>query len=237
MKKILFLMVGFLLSSSIWADVRLEPLLNKITLQLQAEQWVTTKTALVDVSVNASVTDQGIEKIQAEVMQKLNQLSNKSEWHVATFDRQQDSSGLESIQITAQARLPQTELSHLRNQAKSISIPGEKFTVDNIQFTPNNDELRLANITLRNNLYQQAKAEVDTLNKIYPEQKYYLHQIDFMVMSPPVMPMPMVQSNVAMGKSTLSRAVTPLSVGNKIQLQAAVIIASLPDFFVQKLTH
>ncbi len=225
-------MLGLLFSFPAWADVQLDALLNKITLQMQAEQWVTTKTALVNVGINAAVTDQGIEKIQADVMQKLNQLSNQGEWHVVTFNRQLDSSGLESIQIVAQARLPQSELINLRTKAKSISKPGETFTIDNIQFSPSDDELRQANITLRNNLYQQAKSEVDALNKIYPDQKYYLHQIDFSY-SPPVEPMAMAQNTALMARA----AARPLSVGNKVQLQAMVVIASLPDAIVQKLAH
>src|SRR5262245_12903757 len=134
MKKLLFLTLTFL-SFPAWSDIQLGDIQNKITLQLQAEQWVTTKTALVNVGVNAAVTDQGIDKVQTDVMQKLNQLSDKGEWHILTFNRQLDSSGLESIQITAQARLPQSELANLRNKAKSISKPGETFTIDNIQFT------------------------------------------------------------------------------------------------------
>jgi hypothetical protein len=231
MKKIVLLIVSLILSLPVWADVQLEPLLNKITLQLQAEQWVTTKTALVTVGINAAVTDQGIDKLQAEVMQKLNQLSNKGEWHVMTFNRQLDNSGLESIQMTTQARLPQTDLANLRNKAKSISKPGETLTIDNIQFTPSEDELRQANITLRNNLYQQAKAEVDVLNKMYPDQKYYLHQINFI--STPIEPMPMAANNMMMAKA--STRTTPLSVGNKMQIQATVVIASIPDLIAQKL--
>jgi len=235
MKKLCYLITGLIIALPVWADNDLEPLLNKVTLQLQTEQWVTTKTALVGVSVNAAVTAQGIDQVQADVMQKLNQLSSKGEWHIVSFNRQQDSSGLESIQIIAQARLPQSELSSLRNIAKSVSKPGETFTVDNIQFNPSEDEMRQANISLRNNIYAQAKAEVDALNKVYPEQKYYLHQIDFNFM-PPVEPVPMAQSTMLMAKS-VRMAAAPLAVGNKAQMQANVVLASMPDQLAQKLAH
>jgi predicted secreted protein len=226
-----------LLSSSIWADIQLAPLLNKISLQLQAEQWVTTKTALVTVGINAAVADKGIDKIQAEVMQKLNQLSNKSPWHVLSFNRQLDSSGLENIQISAESRLPQTELAGLRNKAKAISKPGENFTIDNIQFTPSDEELKRANIDLRHNLYQQVKEELDAINKMYPEQKYYIHQINFNS-GTPIEPMPLANNNLMMAKTAVERT-TPLSIGNKMQIQATVIIASLPDLNIigQKLLH
>src|SRR5690348_10953477 len=134
MKQIYLFIIAVLFAQSVWADISIDPLLNKISLQLQTEQWVTTKTALVNVGVNAAVSDQGIVNVQNDVMQKLNQLSNKGEWHVVSFNRQQDASGLESIQIVAQARLPQTELGNLRDKAKAISKPGETFTIDNVQF-------------------------------------------------------------------------------------------------------
>lgn len=231
MKKIFLLLLGMICSLSAFADVNLEPLLDKVTLQLQSEQWVTTKTALVNVAVNASVTDQGIDKIQMDVMQKLNQLSDKGEWHIVSFNRQEDKSGLESVQIAAEARLPQGELANLRNKAKAISKPGVTFTIDSVQFTPSDDEIRQANTFLRNNLYQQAKAEMDTLNKIYIDQKYYLHQIDFMATLPPPMP----AQNMMKMASVAPAPYSPLSVGNKIQMQATVTLASMPNVLVQKL--
>lgn len=235
MKKIAGIALGLLFSLPVWADVNLEPLLDKVTLSLQGEQWVTTKTALVDVGVNAAVTDQGIEKVQANVLDKLNQLSDKSEWHILSYNRQLDKSGLENVQIYAQARLPQTELANLRNKAKTISKPGETYTIDNVQFTPSEDEFRAANASLRNNIYQQAKAEVDVLNKAYPDQKYSIHQIDF-TNSAPIRPMPMAE-NMMMTKMAAAPAAAPLSVGNKVYIQANVVLASMPSQVAQKLTH
>lgn len=234
MRKLLFLIAGlFIISPALAQDTSLEPLLNKITLQLHAEQWLTTKTALVDVGINAAVSDQGIEKIQNEVMQKLKQFSSAAEWHIISFDRQLDKSGLETIQITAQARLQQSELGNLRDKAKSISKPGETYTIDNVQFTPSEEEIRQANNSIRANIYQQAKAEIDAINKVYPDQKYYLHQIDFTSPSPivPTAARP-VYMKVAGAANVPS---VPLSVGNKAETTAFVVIAAIPDQVVQKL--
>lgn len=235
MSKYLFLVITCLLGTAAWADESLAPLMNQVSLQLNAEQWVTSQSALVNVGVNAAVTNQGIEAIQTEVMQKLSQLSNLGEWHVLAFNRELDKSGLEAIQITAQARLPQTALGNLRDKAKAISKPGETFTIDNVQFVPSENEIRQANNQLRANIYQQAKTEVDALNKAYPEQKYYLH---FIVFNPPpeVMPMP---ANVMMSRAAVSGAhmAPPLNVGNKLELRAAVVLASMPAIVTQKLTQ
>ncbi len=229
MKKTTLFIFSMMFSLSGWA-ADYSQLLNKITLQLNSQQWITTKTALVSVAVNASVTGQGIEKVQTDVMQKLNQLAT-GDWHILSFDRQQDKSGLESVQIMAQARLEQSNLGNLRDKAKSVSKPGETFTIDSVQFTPSDAEIQQANISLRNNIYQQAKVELDSLNKIYPDQKYYLYQINFVMQ--PVMPV----ANMMIEKVASASAMSPpLAVGNKQELQAMVVFAAMPDV-MQKLVH
>lgn len=231
MIRICYLILVSLLASSVWAGVPVDRLLNKISFQLNAEQWVTTKSALVNVRVNAAVSDQGIENVQANVLNRLSQIADKTDWHILSLERQLDKSGLENIQIIAQARLDQSALINLRNKAKAISKAGETYTIDSVQFIPSEEEFRAANAALRNNLYQQAKVEIDAINKMYPEQKYYLHQIEFFAVSNA--PQPMAIQEIA----TMNRtAAPPLMVGNKSTLQANVVAAAMPDV-VQKLVH
>lgn len=233
MKRCYLLICLLLLSCTAMATTDLSTLLNKVILQLHTEQWVTTQTALVNVSVNAAVADQGIEKIQNNVLGKLAQLASKGEWHIIALNREQDKSGLESIQIIAQARLAQTDLNGLRDKAKALSKPGETFVIDEVQFTPSEAEIRAANVAMRAQLYQQAKAEIDELNKIYPDQKYYLYQINFNNVS--MAPVPMMQASMSMAK--MNREVSdasPIAVGNKVELYATVIIAAMPTQLMQQ---
>lgn len=233
MKKYSLALAALFLSIPAFAHDSLEPLLNKVSLQLSAEQQVTTKTALVTVMVNAAVNTQGIENLQNEVMNVLNKIA-KADWQLLSFDRQADRSGLESIQITAQARMAQSDLAGLRDKVKAVSKAGETFTLDNVQFVPSEEEIKQASIGLRTNIYNQAKSEIENLNKIYPDQKYYLHQIDLLV-PPPVMPM----QNTMMKMAAVSAAMPApaLVVGNKVRMQATVVLASMPDVLTQKLTH
>jgi hypothetical protein len=100
-RKLIFLasLVG---ASSIYAGSN-EFLLNTVRLQFNAQKWVTTQTALVNVSVDTTVQSQGIDKAQASVMDHLKKLSATAEWHLVSLDRSEDKSGLETIQIRAQA--------------------------------------------------------------------------------------------------------------------------------------
>lgn len=227
MRTYLLVLCCCLVWTPVWAD-SLELLLNKVTLQLNAEQWVSTKTALVSIGINASVSDAGIEKIQNQVLEKLKRLSSKADWHLVSFDRTLDKSGLEHLQITAEARLENNELGGLRDKVKEISKPGETYTIDNLQFTPSEDENREANNNLRNTIYQQAKAELERLNKVYPEQKYYLHDINFLsnITSYPAAKMLYGSANDNLGAVARS---APLSVGDKLRIVATVVLATVPD--------
>lgn len=230
MNKVIICLLGMMLVAPAWADSDLSTLLNKVSLQLKSEKWVTTKTADVFVGVNASVSDAGIEKIQNQVLGQLQQLSALGEWHIVSYNRQQDKSGLESIQISAEARLPQTELPALRGKAKAISKPGATFTIDDVQFTPSDDEMTQANVALRSLIYQQAKAEIDILNKMYPDQKYYIYRIEFNIM-PVVMPMAMYSKSMNVAAAAVA---APLNVGNKVDMMANVTLASMPDVLAKK---
>lgn len=215
-----------------WSATNVEALLNNVTLRMNAEQWVTTKTALVTIGINVSVSDNDLGKAQSHIMDKLNQL-NKADWHILSFDRSQDQSGLEKIQASAQVRLPDNALAGLRDKAKEISKPGETFTLDNVQFVPTEDEVRSASAVLRNNIYQQAKTELDQLNKLYPDQKYYIHQINFMS---EVAPAPM-QAKMNAVSFAATGANAALDVGDKLRISAVVTLSAAPNADVVKLVH
>jgi hypothetical protein len=231
MKKLFLICSAMLMLTDVWADGDPSNMLDKVSFQLKAEKWVTTKTADVFVGINAAVADAGIEKIQNQVLAQLAQLSSQGEWHIISYTRQQDKSGLESIQISAEARLPQSDLATIRSKAKAISKPGNTYTVDDVQFTPSEDEITQANVLLRSSIYQQAKTEIDILNKQFPDQKYNLYRIEFN--STPVA-MPMLRMAVARYDVPGGVAAAPLNVGNRMEIFATVMLASTPDVLLKK---
>ena len=222
-------LISAFISFSALAEPAYEPLLDKVTLQFSAEQWAIAKTALVTVGVNASVSENQLEKIQADVLTKLNQITNKAEWHVTAFNRTLDQSGLERVQISAQIRLAAADLVGLRDKAKGMSKPGMTFTIDNIEFTPSEMEIRDTVTVLRNKIYDQVKNEIANLNKLYPDQKYYLHDLNFVNFILPAQQAPVAMMKVA--------AAPALTVSDKIQLSAIAVLASAPSQDVVKLVH
>jgi len=208
--------------------------LNQVMFRLTAEQWVSSKTALVTIGINAGVSDVGVEKLQTQVLSKLQKISDQGEWHIISMERNQDQSGLEKVQMQAQARLSTAALSGLRDKAKSISQPGETYTLDNLQFSPSEEELRIANANLRASIYSQAKDELERLNKAFPDQKYVIHNIDFV--GNLMMAAPMVQNTYMAMKMNQGNAPLPLAVGDKLSVGATVSLASVSDTFL-KMQH
>jgi hypothetical protein len=212
----------FLLQTNALAD-ETSPNLNKVTLEFKAEQWVSTKTALVTIGINATLADKAFEKIHGDILNKLKTLSAQAEWHITGFNRTVDKSGLEQLQAQAVARIPETDIGSLRNQVKSVSKPGETYSVDDIQYSASDTEIRDVKVALRENIYQQINAEIARLNKDFPEQKYFLNDVNF-IFSQPV---PMVNTMAYAKVSGDNAAAAPsLSVSDKIQMNATVILAS-----------
>lgn len=161
------------------------PRLNTIQVQLQDEQWVSTETALVTISIDANLNQTGLDKLQAEVMTTLQGMA-KVKWRITRYNRSQDQSGLERVHMQAQARLSESQLNTLRTQAKAKTKPGLKYRVHGIDYSPSQAEMNAVRDQQHQILYKRAKSELDSINKIYSPQKFYLHQITFAGEVPPV---------------------------------------------------
>jgi hypothetical protein len=175
--------------------------------------------------------------INAHFIENLKKITKSGEWHITQFNRGQDKSGLEVLHIEAEARLSENDLTGLREKAKSVTKPGETYTILGIDFSPSTLELQQAHAVARVEMYNKIKEEIARLNQIYPDQHYFLHSIDF-TSSPPVMaamampaetyqPLAKVNSFPGSGVATLSLRVNPMSVSSKIVEVAQVVISSV----------
>lgn len=161
------------------ADNQPDILLDKITFQLSAKQWVTTKTALLTANINATLSNADLVKARADIMGRLAKIA-KGEWHITDFQRSQDSSGLEKLFVNAQARVEQEHLTTIYENAKAVSQPGAKYTIANVEFKPSLEETQAVRSQIRNNLYKQVTSELQTINQNYPDQKYSLSNLVFL---------------------------------------------------------
>ncbi len=204
------------MAPSAFASSEAPPPLNDVTFRLSAEQWVQTTSAKITVGIHATLNKKTLSQVRDQVMSNLNKIA-QGQWHITDFDRSQDSSGLETLYVEAEARVNESLLSNVNTEAQALSVPGTKYKIQNIDFSPSMMDIEKAKMELRKTIYHEASAEISTLNKLYPEQKYVLHEIRFnevnannggMRMMPAVMMATGVQAQNNDSMTTVSNLVT-----------------------------
>jgi hypothetical protein len=146
---------------------------------VQGEMWATTNTAKVVTRINSVLNKAGLEQAYNQTLQKLANISNKGNWHITSFNRSIDKSGLEQVEILAEARLPVSELAGIRERAKKISHPGESYNVDDIDFHPSPEDLEMARSKLRAKIYERSKIELANINQAYSDNHFSIHAVNF----------------------------------------------------------
>lgn len=230
----LLYVASFLLSPLTFAGTSFEPLLNQVTLQVSADKWIKTTTPLVTIGINVSVKDQDMGDLQSGLMGHLQKIAPGAEWHIITFNRTEDPSGLEKIDASAEARVPETKLSGLRDRVKANSQPGQTYTLISVAFTPTDDELRAATQVLRENIYQQVSTEVTKLSSLFSGQKYYLHQLNFLDQ---LAPQPIAAQNAMFAVRQAKMSGSDMPVSNHVVLNAQAVLAAAPGHEIIELVH
>ena len=197
--------------------------LDKINFQVSARQWVSTQTALLNVTVNATLANGDLVKARAELMDRLNKIA-KADWHLLQFDRSQDSSGLEKLYVHAQARVNQEALTAIYQNAKSVSAPGAQYDIANVEFKPSLEEVQAGYSKVREQLYQLVNDELARMNKAYPSQNYTVSRIVFSAGdNPPVQ----ARANKGLNMVMMANAAAPaVAVSNELVLNAFVQAAA-----------
>ena len=200
--------------------------LDTVVFQIAAKQWVSTQTALLTVNINATLSNADLVKARADIMDKLAKIAG-GEWHLTQFDRSQDSSGLEKLDVKAQARVPQASLTNVYVNAKSVTKPGANYEIGGVEFKPSLDEVQQVRAQLRERLYQQASAELARLNKVYTGQSYSLYNLVFGEGDMIAMPLSKsYQPQEMMNAMAMPAAAPALTVSNELTMSAWVQVAS-----------
>lgn len=221
------LMIGALsgmVSASAWAQDPCTGILPQVTLQLTAEQWVTTQTAKVSVALDALLNKEQLAKAQDNFQAALKKIAPEAVWHITEFTRSPSKTNLEQLHAVAEARLTDDAIAGLRDRAKAQNTEGQTYTVQDIVYTPTTDEVSATQAKLRAQIYQQAKAELDRLNTVYPKPGYSLYNINFINVT--VQPGPMAAKMNTM--VAMAREIPSVSLSQQMTQDALVILAAPP---------
>ena len=199
-----------------------------VRFKLVVESWVTTETARVNVSVAATHEQGELTTMRSQILEKLGKLAPKVDWHVTNFYINQNQSGLETVQLNAEARLDQTQISKIRNKAKDLSRPGLTLTIQGIEFTPSLADQERTRSHLRMQIYELAKAEVAAVNAMYSNHSFRLAHVDFIN---DVRPMQSRVMRTSMMKAVDGRAeaALPITVSQKLSQIALVTLEEQKD--------
>lgn len=199
-------------------------MLDTVGFQVAAKQWVSTQTALLTVNINATLGNADLVKARADIMERLGKIA-VGEWHLTQFDRSQDNSGLEKLYVQAQARVAQSGLTNIYQNAKSVSKPGASYGIGSVEFKPSVEEVQQARVQLRERLYGQARDELARINKLYSGQNYSLYNLVFTEGDTP--PPQILREQGMMNAMAMPAAATStLTVSNELTMTAIVQVAS-----------
>lgn len=179
------LLATALASSPAMADAAPRPN-DEIVLQLSTEGWVDTKSARITAVVQKVLSGDEAANTGDRVPAALNELAPDAEWHVVRFDRSRDESGLERWRITAETRLPESELGGIYDRARNLSQPGQQIQIADVDFTPTLAEREAAAAQLRAAIYREAQAEVKRVAEAFPDAGYRVTRVDFVFNAAPI---------------------------------------------------
>ena len=164
--------------------------------------------------------------LQKQITDTLQQLGKGVMWHMTQFNRSEDPSGLEQVNAVAQARIPQDQLSKIRETAKSLSKPGIKYVVSDISYDPTVADVQSVKDQLRNSMYQKIQEELQLLNKTY-HQTFYVNNVIFDTSDmPPVVPAANMMRMKTMEAAVASPVPNNAAISQKITLVATITVAS-----------
>lgn len=208
---------------------------DMVMFDLAAESWVSTKSAKVTLAVEAAVSGNTAGTMRPAMAKAINDVV-KADWRLTSFNRSQDSTGMERWSAFYEARIPENELNNLSENAKKNSKPGMQVTVSNIDFSPTLEETQATVAQLRAQIYKQATEQLAVLNTAMTGRTYRISMIDFTGMegmTPMMAPMnrkggirTMAAMAMAGANDSMSAEMAPMERSEKLTLNARVVLAT-----------
>lgn len=153
---------------------------DQITLQLQEEGWVTSKTALVTVGIQAATAKKDSSQLIQQITEKLKHvISDTSAWKIVALSTEKNSAGLISVAATMSARLTHDQLTQLQGAIDQLNTAGEQFTVQNIDYQPQAAEIAEEKTHLRQSIYRDALEQQTVMNNIFSGATYRVQTLSF----------------------------------------------------------
>ncbi len=177
MKKAMILSTTILMCTNANASGNEQPE-SSISFTKTSEMIVSSTTALVNITVNATALQDDSSIIQQSAIQRLTSILPKIDWKVIDLKESQADSGAQNIKLVIQARLTDQQIKTLQKELKSNNSSNSRFKVDVISFNPTQDQLNQAKENMMLEMYQSIEQYVDTFNN-KTNSHYFIRSINY----------------------------------------------------------
>lgn len=140
---------------------------DTVTIDIAVEEAVVSDTVKVSVDVVLATKAEDATDVRGTILAALKSLLDV-DWAFARLDRSTNRSGLEEIEATGTARVPENQLAGLAAKAKEGSREGLQLTISNLDYNPARNVIDETVNKLRKEVYTKAQAEAKLLNEVCP---------------------------------------------------------------------
>ncbi len=166
------------LPTALLANTCENTVLDKINYDISSEKSIESKDAKVIVKLNATVTPDDLASVQSTSKSELEKITDSKDWKIDTYNQNKTNNGLVDVYITFTNRLGSTDISELTSKIDSLNKSGNKFAIQNIDYTPSLSQYESAENELRLEILASISKQVKALNA-QQDDKYSIHKVSF----------------------------------------------------------
>lgn len=138
---------------------------DSVSIEVSVEESIVSDTVKVSMEVVLATKAEDATDVRGTILTGLKAVLDV-DWAFTRLDRNTDRSGLEFVEATATARVPEGQLAGLDAKSKSASREGFQVTVGELDYNPARNVIDATVVELRKRIYAKAQEEANTLNEL-----------------------------------------------------------------------
>lgn len=157
-----------------------------ISVNFTAEDFITSETVRVVLKLAYRPTSEDVD-VSEDVKSSLKKVLDTN-WFFKYFSKSKDSSGMDFYDILVEGRVFHSDLMVLENHLENVNRRGMKITVSEYSHTPTPAEYSALYSSMRENLYNMIKEELEQINDLLDddhEYKWRVGNVTFQISSTP----------------------------------------------------
>lgn len=134
------------------------------TVTFNVEEAIVSDTVKVEVRATMAVAAEDATDVRGQILGALKNVLDV-EWAFVSLNRYEDQAGLERVDATATARIPEAQVAGLAKKAQAASVAGLKLIPGQVDYSPARNKVEEVIKTLRRKIYRLAQEEAEALQE------------------------------------------------------------------------